>query len=359
MFTGWAKEDVELLTAMVGLAAAVLGFIAAILIFRSRKAEPKPASPVLPESVEQDIAEKTIWEDRPGLPPQYLQERGPVIAVANMKGGVGKTTIVANLAAYFATKGKRVLLIDFDYQQSLTQTVLGQQGIQSFRMTAHHLLEGKKTLASLASEALPWRPKDRASGTIRLFTASYPLATIENELMADWLKGERPDVRYELLRCLTSAEFKSPGWEYDVVLIDCPPRITAGTINALTAATHLLVPTQPDGLSLAATEYFLAQAARMRGDLFPHLKLLGIVPSLTMQATGLKDDELEALEERAKADPIAKAWSAQPDPMILNGFVPRTGPLRDAAGIGIAYLRNAAARAIFTKLGELVEQRLK
>lgn len=271
-----------------------------------------------------------------------------------MKGGVGKTTISANLAAYFAAKGKRTILIDFDYQGSLSQTILGHLGETSFQMSAHHLLDGKRPPADLLLLEPRRRLRDNQRDLVRFYSATYPFATIENRLMAEWLQDDRDDVRYELAKVLSDPSVVG---EFDIAIVDCPPRITTATINALTAASHVLIPSQPDGLSMPAAIYFSAQLMRMRELVFPNLKLLGLVPSLTQQSTSLKESELELL--RDASEELRKIWRLDGvDPVLYDSYIPRTGPIRDAAGTGIAYLRNAPAKAIFERLGRNIEERL-
>lgn len=343
----WAAV-VGLITAALTLTAAIIGLV---LLRLGRR---RPPSAKALEEEDPEIPELTIWEERPAIPAIYRSNRPPVLAVVNMKGGVGKTTITANLAAHFASQGKKVLLIDFDYQGSLTQMVLGQRGETHFRMTAHHLLEGSKTASDILKLEPARRLADRQQDLVRLYPASYAFATIENRLMANWLTGERAEIRYELVRYLSEEAIRS---QYDIALIDCPPRITTATINALTSASHVLIPSQPDGLSLPAAEFLSRQLVRMKGSVFPNLKLLGLVPSLTLQAPALTTKENEVLREfSAKLKDI---WKTDGEPVLYEGFVPRTGPIRDAAGRGIAYLRNAPARAIFQRLAGEVEKRLK
>jgi cellulose biosynthesis protein BcsQ len=351
---------------LLTLAAAIVGLVAAIISLRaaSRSHEPKNP-PTIMAPVDADTLryiERTVWE-RPTttIPAAYDAPRPPVVVVANMKGGVAKTTICANLAAHYAsTLGRRVLLIDFDYQGSLTQTILGHMGVTEAQMSSHHLLIGTKHPEDAINFAPPMKLRANDAGQVRLFRAHYPLATVENELMADWLANKIPEVRYQLLRYLTSDQFRR---EFDICFIDCPPRITTGTINALTSATHLLIPSQPDGLSLPAAEYFSLQLKRMRPHVFPRLKLLGLVPSLTHQATQLTDGdggENAVLDEFTQS--FKRIWddpSDPKDPVWKDCFVPRTRPIRDAAGKAIAYLRNANAKSIFKRLGDKLEQRLK
>ena len=109
---------------------------------------------------------------------------------------------------------------------------------------------------------------------MKIFCAYYPFATIENELMTEWLLGRAPDPRYNLSAILRSEEVQD---KFDAVLIDCPPRITTACVNALCASTHLLIPTLLDEMSAQAAEYFSLQIKRMKATLFPRLELLGVV----------------------------------------------------------------------------------
>lgn len=348
---------------LIGLLTAILGLLAAIITLRALTASKRDdvARITPPEDQEtRTLLERTIWERKaPRRPAIYESSRPPILVVANMKGGVGKTTITANLGAFLssAPHNKKVLLIDFDYQGSLSQTVLGQAGITDVSMSAHHLLLGRKATEDALNFAPPMRFRDRDSGQTRLFRATYPFATVENEIFVEWLTVPDHEVRYNLLRYLDSADFKSA---YEVAIIDCPPRITTATINALSAASHLLIPTQADGLSIPGAEYFSRQLMRMREDAFPTLKLLGIVPSITLAATGLKkveEDELAELEAKLREIWPAGARSAG-EIVMKNAFVPRSQAIRDAAGKGIAYLRDAKAKQIFARLGAEVLQRL-
>ena len=346
-------------TAVIGLAAAIIGLWAVVASLR-RSERPVPVITAPTDEETLTFIERTIWERRPPKRPAiYESSRPPIICVANMKGGVGKTTITANLAAHFCATAAlpRVMLIDFDYQGSLSQCILGQAGVADVSMSSHHLLLGRKQPEDVLNFAPPMRFRPQDGGHMRLFRATYPFSTIENELFVEWLTSEDREVRYGALRYLDSAEFKAA---VDVAIIDCPPRITTATINGLTAATRLLVPTQPDGLSIPGVEYFSRQLMRMRAEAFPNLKLLGVVPSITLQSTGLAAAEREELDElEAK---LAEIWPRDgrmgESSVLADAFVPRSKRIRDAAGKGIAYFRDAQARTIFARLGEAVLQRL-
>ncbi|MBL8536777.1 MAG: ParA family protein [Hyphomonadaceae bacterium] len=348
---------------LIGLLTAVLGLVAAIITLWAVLGQKKRDVALITPPEDQEtraLIERTIWERKPPQRPAiYESSRPPIIVVANMKGGVGKTTITSNLGAHFSSdpQNKRVLLIDFDYQGSLSQTVLGQAGITDVSMSAHHLLLGKKATEDALNFAPPMRFRERDRGQVRLFRATYPFATVENELFVQWLTNPDQEVRYNLLRYLDSADFKSA---YDIVLVDCPPRITTATINALSAASHLLVPTQPDGLSIPGAEYFSRQLMRMREEAFPNLKLLGVIPSITLVATGLRPvEEAELRELEIKLREIWPAAARSNGEIVMRtAFVPRTHAIRDAAGKGIAYFRDAKAKQVFVRAGAEVTQRL-
>src|SRR5262245_34404511 len=134
---GWFSNEVA--TTVAALSGAFAGGFTAGFATAKLFAAPKPSSPEPPKpKIEapdelKDPTNAAIWERRPPFHPVFArpaaEDGKPIICVANMKGGVAKTTLTANLAAYFAAKNYRVLLVDFDYQGSLTTTCFGAAGI--------------------------------------------------------------------------------------------------------------------------------------------------------------------------------------------------------------------------------------
>lgn len=242
-----------------------------------------------------------FWARKPTPPFDLVSHRDalklsiPIISVVNFKGGVGKTTICANLAGYFAHSGKRVLLIDFDYQGSLSNTVLTHARIGEFKATSHKLIEGVESPGSLRDKAI-WLTS--LSSNLWIYPAFYEFSRSEIQVMFRWLVGRDQDARFNLHRYLACEAFQSdPDCRFDLILIDCPPRFLTGSVNALAASTHVLVPTILDGQSHEATLNTLEVIQRFRQNLNLGLRTIGVVPSMVATSTGYNAREGEVIEK--------------------------------------------------------------
>jgi chromosome partitioning protein len=271
-----------------------------------------------------------------------------VITIANEKGGVGKTTTVANLAGFFDKKmEKRVLVIDLDHQGSSSTMLLQAAGKKVESSLAEHLISGLpdgKWVQEVARDLSPALPRTR------LLSAVDTLADFEERLMQRWVLGIiEEDVRYNLAKVLLSSEIQK---NYDLVLIDVGPRLTIGAINALVASTHLIIPTVLDQLSAERVGYFLGNASAFR-DLFnPHLKLAGILGTMTMYQQRLTGTELDTL---ATVREILGIWGNGGHIFVRN--IPRKKTLADCAGNDVAYLKNRNIARLFDQFGaELLER---
>lgn len=222
---------------------------------------------------------------------QYLTRAArspPVITIANYKGGVGKSMIAANLAAYFDIVGLRVLLIDYDYQGSLTDIVpYANPNVLTF--SAHEILRGAKAADQITKPHLLGKSFQRAA----IHPAEAGLSRIDNELVYNWLTGSRKDdIRFNTQYYLASDAIRK---NYDIVIIDTPPRICAATANALCAATHVLIPTILDTVSSRAVLRSVQMFLDFRQKLGLSFKVLGVVPSRVNTSAGYDNRESMAL----------------------------------------------------------------
>jgi chromosome partitioning protein len=350
-----------LITALAALVAAVggaVGGIAAYLAYRDgkrRKRRNEVEEELEDERKKNGVAPvpvlgKIVWSRPPtastDLP--YANSK-KVITVGNFKGGVGKTTLSANIAAYFAEReNKRVLLIDFDYQGSLSYCCARLIGARRNTYTAAKLISPNPSMRELRELALPLVNDDKPSRSIPradLFTAFYPLDIQETQQLIEWSTNGVADVRYRLRDVLTSPEFA----EYEVVVIDSPPRFSTATINALCASTHLVIPTILDLLSSEAVTYFAQQLQELRPTVFPHLKLLGVVPTMVYPGksslTAREDRDAERINAEVRRILGGDAW------VLKDASVPRLAAILNVAGEGVAYVMNDEAKAAFDTLG--------
>lgn len=181
-----------------------------------------------------------------------------VVAVANQKGGVGKTTTAVNLATAFADRGRRVLVVDLDPQANAT-TGLGVA--EEHRVTSYELLRGEAGLGTAIAPS--------AVSGLEVVPASPDLAAAEIELS---MQSRREFLLAQVLRGHVGG--------YDDVLIDCPPSLNLLTINALTASDRILVPLQCEFYALAGLAQLMGTIERVQRALNPRLTLQGVV--LTM-----------------------------------------------------------------------------
>jgi len=208
-----------------------------------------------------------------------------VIAIANRKGGVGKSTSTFNLAVALARRGKRVLAIDNDPQASLT-ILFGydHNKLDEEEKTLYFSLVGERPLADLAIGENP-----------KLIPASETLAAAESEFATNALLNGANAMRERI------QEVRD---QYDFILIDCLPSLGILCLGALVASDYLLVPVETNNLSFRGVEMLFKNVAKIQARMNPRLSILGVLPTKYNPRFTHDNEVLAVVKEKLAAQQI-------------------------------------------------------
>lgn len=223
-----------------------------------------------------------------------------VTAIANQKGGVGKTTTAVNLAAYCAVRGKKTLLIDLDPQGN-SSSGLGRRPEQDATDAYEVLAQGAEAKEAVVETDLP---------LLHLLPSDIDLAGAEIALVN---VEKREYVLKKALRELRG--------EYDCIFIDCPPSLGLITLNALTAADNVLIPIQCEYFALEGLSQLLNTVKAVRRSLNPGLEINGVVLTMFSGRTNLC---LQVMGE------VKKVFRSK----VYETVIPRTVRLAEAPSFG-------------------------
>ena len=227
-----------------------------------------------------------------------------IYVIANQKGGVGKTTTVANLAAYLALDGHKVLMVDFDPQGNLSSH-FGQHDTENIGMYEVLMKEChiQDIIVDLGSAGLPGLAL--APANLHLSGATVELARIPNPDRANYLKNALEPIQAD----------------YDLILVDCPPSLGILTLNGFAAADRVLIPLQCEFLALEGLlGMIFTTIHKIQQGLNPKLEIGGIIFTMYDSRTKFAN---------AVINSVRNTFADHPD-YILNTIIPRNVRLSEA-----------------------------
>ena len=251
---------------------------------------------------------------------------GRIIAIANQKGGVGKTTTSINLAASLAATHRKVLLIDLDPQGNATMgSGVNKHGLEA---TVYDVLMGDI---------------DIASAVVRNTNAGYDLLPANQELTAAEVHLLELDQREQRLKqALTGIIDK-----YDYIYIDCPPSLNMLTVNALTAAHSVLIPMQCEYFALEGISALLQTVDQIKNALNPELHIEGVLRTMFDPRNNLAGDVAQQLQDHF-------------GDRLYNTIIPRNVRLAEAPSHGLPALiydkLSTGSKAYLTLAGEVLRR---
>ena len=251
---------------------------------------------------------------------------GRIIAVANQKGGVGKTTTAINLAACLSVKGKKVLLIDMDPQGNTTSGVGVDKN--NLEYTIYDLMIGESSISDCIINDV-FRDMDLIPTNVDLAAAEIELIGIERKEFI--LKDEIDFIKNK----------------YDFIIIDCPPALSMLTINAMTTANSVIVPIQCEYYALEGLSQLMHTINLVSERLNPSLEIEGIVFTMYDGRTNLSVQVVENVRNNIGSN-------------VYNSIIPRNIRLAEAPSYGMPIIqydpKSAGAEAYMALATEVINK---
>ena len=235
---------------------------------------------------------------------------GKIIAFANQKGGVAKTTSTYNVGVSLAKRGKKTLIIDLDSQASLTISA----GLEPFDYDNSIVAVLKKERSRVEDSITP------LTENLDIITSRLELAQLEMELIG---RSMRETI---LRRALASVKNK-----YDFILIDCPPQLSIMTINALACCDGVIVPVKTDYLAYRGVELLMETIGDMKALINPELEVMGVIATLYEKRSADDNDILEALRQNYNVIGVIKKNVATKKGVYEGQAITDSAPKSDAA----------------------------
>lgn len=235
---------------------------------------------------------------------------GKIIAFANQKGGVAKTTSTFNVGSSLAARGCRVLMIDLDSQASLTISA----GLEPFDYENTIVTVLKKERSNIEDSIIS------LSLNLDIVPSRLELAQLEMELIG---RSMRETI---LRRALATVKDK-----YDYILIDCPPQLAILTINALSCCDGVIVPVKTDYLAYRGVELLIDTIEGIKTLINPNLKVLGVIATMYEKRSNDDKDILEALQEEYNVLGVIKKSVAAKKAVYDGLSVAHIAPKNDVA----------------------------